>query len=367
MGKQPKIPVVIDWCLALYPKQMYPRRRCILNTVILITLTTSAGIFLTIHNKDEAVFDKSDEKETRIINAQSSDSTGTIILRNVSASTKDISERTELIKRFPQFMIIGFGKAGTKALYEALKLHPKLNGPYKEQRFFSLHFSNGILSYLKAMPPAPVGGGYTIEKSPDYIIHQLAPSRILSTVNNLHIDSASLKFIVVLRDPIDRAMSEYLEWDVQRKISGKTRLPPFSKMVLNSNDEIDTSVPYINASCYAYHIKNWLRYFSAKKLCFIDGDRFISNPYVEVHHLEECLGLEHYFTEQNFVYDQNRGFYCFKDNQTNAEPLCMGRNKGRKHPKIPQVVLEKLNKFFQQWNAQLTEIVGHKLHVRIKN
>jgi len=39
---------------------------------------------------------------------------------------------SQLVKRFPKYMIVGFGKAGTKALYEALKLHPSLTGLEKE-------------------------------------------------------------------------------------------------------------------------------------------------------------------------------------------------------------------------------------------
>ncbi len=45
-------------------------------------------------------------------------------------------------ENFPQVFIIGFAKTGTKALYEALKLHPQLSGPPKEMRYFTAHFND---------------------------------------------------------------------------------------------------------------------------------------------------------------------------------------------------------------------------------
>ena len=56
---------------------------------------------------------------------------------------------SQLLRRFPKYMIIGFGKAGTKAV---LKLHPSLKGPETEQRYFSRYYSQGLSSYLVHLP-----------------------------------------------------------------------------------------------------------------------------------------------------------------------------------------------------------------------
>ena len=97
----------------------------------------------------------------------------------------------------------------------------------------------------------------------------------------IHVDSSSLKFIVVLRNPIDRAMSEYLEWNVQHKLKDESLLPSFSSMVLTAAGKVKSSVAFLNTSCYAQHIRNWLQVFDKEQLCFVDGDRFISDPYEE--------------------------------------------------------------------------------------
>ena len=253
-------------------------------------------------------------------------------------------------------MIIGFGKAGTKALFEALKLHPSLRGPEIERRYFSTYYYKGLVSYLVHLPdPAP--GGFTIDKSPDYITQPNVPGRILEKTKNLSTDSSSLKFIVVLRNPIDRAMSEYLEWNVQNKVHHKPLLPSFSSMVLTATGKVKSSLAFVNSSCYAQHIRNWLQVFDKEQMCFVDGDKFISDPYEEVHALEQCMGLRPFFSRDNFVYHQRRGFYCF---DVGSKHMCMNASKGRKHPVIPHPTSMKLKVFFHPWNEQLLNLTGRE-------
>ena len=270
----------------------------------------------------------------------------TIPLNLSSAVTPSTSR---LVKRFPRYMIIGFGKAGTKALYEALKLHPSLSGPLTERRYFSRYYSKGLWSYLTHLPDPPPGG-FTIEKSPDYITSPETPKRIVQTAKMIGINSSSLKFIVVLRNPIDRAMSEYLEWNIQHKLHHQPLLPSFSKMVVTTTGEVNLSVLFLKSSCYAQHILNWLQVFSQEQMCFVDGDQFISNPYEEVHILEQCMGIRQFFTQDNFVYQPQRGFYCFL---ARRRQVCMNASKGRRHPDIPRAIHMKLKRFFHPWNEQL--------------
>lgn len=276
---------------------------------------------------------------------------------NVLPSSAETSYTSQLIKRFPKYMLIGFGKAGTKALYEALKLHPSLSGPQAERRYFSRYYYKGLSSYLTHLPDPPPGG-FTIEKSPDYITDPETPKRIVETAKMIGIDSSSLKFIVVLRNPIDRAMSEYLEWNIQHKLHHQPLLQPFSRMVLTTTGEVNSAVMFLNSSCYAQHILNWLQVFSQDQMCYVDGDRFISNPYEEVHILEQCLGLRQFFSQDNFVYQPRRGFYCFL---VRSRQLCMNASKGRRHPDIPQAIRMKLKRFFHPWNEQLLNITRREL------
>lgn len=257
-----------------------------------------------------------------------------------------------LYSRFPKYIIVGFGKAGTKALYEVLKLHPSLSGPDKELRFFSSHYSRGLEWYLDSLPSTAPNVS-AIEKSPDYIIHPNAPGRIFHTARAIGIDPYCLRFIVITRNPIDRALSEYVEWNLLRHREGKT-LSPFHHLVIGNNDEVRFEVPIISSSCYSYHIKKWLQVFQRNQFCYVDGDKFIISPFEELHKLELCLGLTHFFLPEHLTYNMKTHFFCFNTSKL----LCMNKSKGRSHPQIPVEVERRLQLFFKPWNRELEMIVA---------
>ena len=284
---------------------MLSRRRCCINAAILILLTFLSALILVWSSSVNNTSNVQEPWSSHLPQPKTGSLAERTVLDPVNAGppllnhsvseftstrqsikTQELSQNDshrfsqisdKLIKRFPHVMIIGFGKAGTKALYEALKLHPQLSGPYKEKRFFSQHYSMGLENYLKSLPDPP-RGGFNSEKSPDYIIVPAAPRRIKLAASIAGVSLQRIKFIVVLRDPIDRAMSEYLEWSIQRKLLNRPRLPPFEAMVIDSEGSVDASQPFLNASCYAYHITNWLKYFSKEQMCYVDGDVFVSDP-----------------------------------------------------------------------------------------
>ncbi len=276
---------------------------------------------------------------------------------NLDQSGKRNRFRVEQLRsRFPGIFIIGFGKAGTKALFEALKLNPHLVGPKREMRFFSDHYKIGLRRYLMLLPqPSP--GVTIIEKSPDYVIDGPVPTRLKAAAYKLKIKPKNLKFVIVLRNPIDRAMSEYLEWNYNRRFKSQKSLPPFHWMVVHHNGSINDDQPFIKN--YAKYILNWLKHFHKDQVCFVDGDRFVRDPYSEIHLLESCLDLGFYFTPEHFIYKPKTGFYCFKSSTSNeTSALCMGANKGRKHPTIPAPIFNKLSDYFRPIDGQLIPLIG---------
>lgn len=259
---------------------------------------------------------------------------------------------------FPRIIVVGFGKSGTRALYDALLMHPQLKGPKKEVRYFDTHYNKGLTWYLEQMPSAE-DGVVVIEKSPSYIIHPISAQRLLEAVEKLNVEPSTLKFVVMVRDPITRAVSEYLEWNLQRLYFSRNdplhrnRLPPFEKMVYDESGQIDLAgAPMLNASVYSFHLSNWMHYFTPSQICIVDGDNFVRSPYQEIHSLESCLGLKRYFTEQNFEYVPQRGFYCFRET-SHSTLQCESQSKGRPHPTLPEQVVLDLKKAYQPYNEQL--------------
>ena len=259
--------------------------------------------------------------------------------------------------RFPQVFIVGFAKAGTKALYEALKLHDQLGGPLKEMRYFTEHYGENIQSYLNKFPLPPPSGGHNIEKSPDYILSLQAAHRLKKASLKVNVQPTTLKFVIVLRNPVVRTVSDYMELKVWALTNHVAFPSTIRERVLNSQGEVDSSTKIVNSSCYAYHIKRWMTVFNSKQFCFVNGDKFIQDPYLELKSLENCLGLSSYYQRYNFVFNKRRGFYCFVGTNRQGR-ICMSRSKGRKHPFVHPGVVEKLKNYFQPWNQELYKMLN---------
>jgi hypothetical protein len=111
---------------------------------------------------------------------------------------------------WPNFFLVGPPKCGTTSLYEFLCQHPQIYmSPLKEPRFFSrvcqvpgnprISKERDYLKLFQAAGRAKAVG----EASTDYLWDELAPYRIKEKIPGARI-------IAILRDPIDRAFSEYL-------------------------------------------------------------------------------------------------------------------------------------------------------------
>ena len=149
------------------------------------------------------------------------------------------NNRAPSAQRFPHIIIIGFGKAGTRALYQMIRMHPDVVGPSQELRFFSddIKYKQGVHAYIKLMP-ATTKTQRTIEKSPDYIIKPGVAERLKKAIIHCH-RGDDIKFIVVLREPFKRAVSEYLHWKLYVKRHMRQTLDEFEKLVFKESGEIN--------------------------------------------------------------------------------------------------------------------------------
>lgn len=109
---------------------------------------------------------------------------------------------TARARPLPDFLVIGAQKAGTTALYAYLRWHPGIAGPsWKEVSFFDRHWWRGVAWY-RGQFPMRSRGRLVGEASPSYLFHPLAPERVRAVVPRA-------KLIVLLRNPVDRAYSQY--------------------------------------------------------------------------------------------------------------------------------------------------------------
>ena len=270
-------------------------------------------------------------------------------------SYDQMSHNNPLGQKFPRIFIIGFGKTGTRVLFNALLMHSKIIGPYKEVRFFDEHYQFGLPWYIFQMPQ-PKEGQQVAEKSPCYILDQKVPARLIKAAKLYNVVLEELKFVVMFRHPIVRAISEYLEWQSLRELRHSKMLAHFDDLALDQYGHVNTDFQPLNHSVYAYHLKQWLQNFNPNQFCFVNGELFHEQPYNAINKLEKCLDLPPEITKDNFVWEETRQLHCLS--YKNGAVICPGLSKGRPHPFVQQEVVDALMTYFKPYNEELYAIIG---------
>jgi len=99
----------------------------------------------------------------------------------------------------------------------------------------------------------------------------------------------------------------------------------------------------------------------------VDGDQFISSPWIELGKLETFLGVEHQLSQDNFYFNKTKGFYCGKqevlrdDTEWNCiRYKCLSPSKGRPKPIVAEDLLEKMTSYFVEHNEQFFSLIGKR-------
>lgn len=194
------------------------------------------------------------------------------------------------MESWPNFFIVGAPKCGTSSLYEYLKDVPEVfMCPVKEPNYFGISVNTDFLlskpirdkkKYLnlfsKIKKEIAIG-----EATPSYLWDPKAPELIYKQVPNA-------KIIIILRDPIERAYSEYLfhiglgYWDIN-----------FSDLIRN----IRTAKHYasdgiLGVGLYYEQILRYKKIFGLKKIKFLIFEEFVKNPNKSVNDVLEFLGIK---------------------------------------------------------------------------
>jgi hypothetical protein len=106
----------------------------------------------------------------------------------------------------PDFLVIGAQRAGTTWLDGHLRAHPDIYLPEKrkEIHFFDRYYERGILWYESFFPKGEEAARYRLfgEITPKYLFDPEVPARIATVLPDC-------KLIAILRNPVDRAYSQY--------------------------------------------------------------------------------------------------------------------------------------------------------------
>ncbi len=195
------------------------------------------------------------------------------------------------------FLCIGAQKSGTTLLYEQLKTINEIYMPdTKELHFFdnSEHYHRGEAFYLKHFEDAAFKQ-LKGEVTPAYLFIEEAPMRIKEFVRE-----KSVKFIVLLRNPVDRAYSQYqMVSTIQKKeiLSFEQALIYENFRLKEHRDIINFS--YIRRGFYAKQVLNYFKYFNKEQFLFVMYENFVDNQVLYMNKILSFLGLSKHFDIEN--------------------------------------------------------------------
>ncbi|MEB3341853.1 tetratricopeptide repeat protein [Okeania sp.] len=242
----------------------------------------------------------------------------------------------------PNFIIIGSQKSGTTSLASYISQHPQvLPAIKKETHFWSREFYRGIDWYLAHFPPIPKSQNFiTGEASPSYLVTDEVPKRIYNLLPNI-------KLLVILRNPVDRAFSQYNHW---QRLSWEDRC---FEVAINQELEILKTTPkqpqgnrkylqmsgnYIGRGVYVEFIKKWMAVFPREQFLILRGEDLFEMPDNTMEQVFNFLGLpEHKLAKYKKL---NSGSYA----------------------PISDLLRQRLSEYFQPHNQRLEEYLGMKFN-----
>lgn len=242
----------------------------------------------------------------------------------------------------PDFIIIGAQKAGTSSLFYYLEQHPSIGRTLKKEiHFFNKYYFRDLKWYKAFFETKKNGKKIFGEATPDYLFHPNAAERVKKHFPNV-------KLIVMLRDPIERTISNYyMELNRKREtaLTFKEALEQEEIRIQNINEECFNDPKYFNFNRYYFsykgrskyydQIEKWLQYFPKSQFIFIKSEDFFEKPKLILDKVHSFLKIPSFLP-------------------SNLKP----KNVGSYHYKTDEQTINQLNKIFYKEYNQLSDLIG---------
>ena len=240
----------------------------------------------------------------------------------------------------PSFLIIGVQRGGTSSLYNYLIMHNDIiKATSKEVHFFDTGFHNGISWYKSQFGAESGNKGVAGEATPYYIFHPIAPTRISKII-------PKSKFIVLLRNPVDRAYSHY--WLERRSgnenlsfedaiRSEEKRLEGEEEKMLHNDTYYSFNhqhYSYLSRGIYVKSLQRWMQLFPREQFLVLKSEDLFSSPELVVNKVFSFLNLPHLKLEK---YE---------------------RSNGGEYEKINEKTRKYLEEYFKPHNQRLYSFLG---------
>ena len=261
--------------------------------------------------------------------------------RNISKTHPHVDLKSDKKQHLstPNFIIIGQPKCGTSSLYSYLIQHPQiLPAIEKEINFWNYHLDKGIDWYLAHFP--------AVSSEQDLITGEATPNYLSSKEIALSLfqEFPHMKLIVLLRNPVDRAISHYYvcaKPDSDNRSLEKAILSGLESITnkSNINSPNDGKINYyIKLSQYIESLSKWMEIFPREQFLILRSEDLFSDPAATVNEVFQFLEVKPYqLKEYN---KKNAGNY----------------------PPISQSMRQALNDYFRPYNQQLEGYLDRKFN-----
>ena len=199
----------------------------------------------------------------------------------------------------PDFLILGCQKGWTTSLYDLVVQHSRIQAAAeKELQFFSLHYSRGWEWYCQQFPNKRHWLRLRLsgEATPYYLFHPAAPQR-------LHDLIPGARLVVLLRDPVERALSGLFHsirlW--LESLPPEQALAAESGRLAGADEQLRAGLSqhhshqvhsYLSSSCYGPQLQRYEVLFATEQLLLIKAEDLFDRPELVWPRLLGFLGLD---------------------------------------------------------------------------
>lgn len=206
-------------------------------------------------------------------------------------------------RTLPDALVIGAQRCGTSSLYKYLGRHPDVAPSYrKEIGYFSVDYHRGE-GWYRAHFPLRIQRQlrndrlFSFEATPDYLVDPRAPERAAKLVPDA-------KIVVLLRNPVDRALSHY---EHNRRLGNESL--PLSEAIDRETDRLagamremirhpEAPLPvayrrysYVTRGMYASQIQRWMEHYPRERILVVRSEDFYGQTSEVYQQILSFLGL----------------------------------------------------------------------------